>query len=138
MANISFHTKARHQIINATHYSIDGFQYLIKSELAARLEIYLFFWANLILFALGAPLRVFLITTILFLLLMAVEALNTAVEVIIDKISPEISETGKRAKDLGSFSVMCLIIVNSVYFINVLIQTPRMNDMATLISRWFA
>ena len=138
MANIPFHTKARHQFINATHYSIDGFRYLVKSELAARLELYLFFWGSLILFALGAPLRVFLITTILFLLLIAVEALNTAIEVIIDKISPDISETGKRAKDLGSFSVMCLLIVNGIYFINVFIQTPRMGDLFSFLIKHFA
>lgn len=97
MANISFPTKARHQIINATQYSWDGLKYLYQSELAARMEIYLFFWGTILLFALGAPLRVFLITTLLFLMLIAVEALNTAIEVIIDRISPEISKTGKHA-----------------------------------------
>ncbi|WP_424540689.1 diacylglycerol kinase [Sinorhizobium medicae] len=30
------------------------------------------------------------------------EAVNTAIEEIIDRISPEVSDTGKHAKDLGS------------------------------------
>ena len=132
MANISFPTKSRKQIVNAAHYSIDGFKYMFKSELAARLEVYLFFWGTLLLLAMGAKLRVFLITTLLFLMLIAVEAINTAIEVIIDKISPEISDTGKHAKDLGSFAVMCLLAVNGIYFLNALFMTPRMAELLTL------
>ncbi|OJF89630.1 hypothetical protein AX761_24265 [Rhizobium sp. 58] len=49
---------------------------------------------------------------ILFLTLIAVEALNTAIEEIVDRISPEISTTAKHAKDLGSFAVLCLITAN--------------------------
>lgn len=138
MANISFPTKARHQIINATQYSWDGLKYLYQSELAARMEIYLFFWGTILLFALGAPLRVFLITTLLFLMLIAVEALNTAIEVIIDRISPEISKTGKHAKDLGSFAVMCLLAVNGIYFLNALFTTPRMGEFLALLPSFSA
>ncbi|WP_307959591.1 diacylglycerol kinase [Sinorhizobium medicae] len=39
---------------------------------------------------------------VLLLLLIAMEAVNTAIEEIIDRISPEVSDTGKHAKDLGS------------------------------------
>ncbi|WP_050574904.1 diacylglycerol kinase [Sinorhizobium medicae] len=39
---------------------------------------------------------------VLLLLLIAMEAVNTAFEEIIDRISPEVSDTGKHAKDLGS------------------------------------
>ena len=46
---------------------------------------------------------------ILFLLMMAFEAINTAIEEIVDRVSPEISQMGKHAKDLGSFAVFCLI-----------------------------
>jgi diacylglycerol kinase (ATP) len=51
---------------------------------------------------------------VLFLLLIAMEAVNTAIEEIIDRISPEISDTGKHAKDLGSLAVFCLISANSI------------------------
>lgn len=60
-----------------------------------------------------------LAATILFLLLIAVEALNTAVEEIVDRISPEISETGRHAKDLGSLAVFCVILANSLLLIYV-------------------
>ena len=35
--------------------------------------------------------------------------------VFIDRVSPEISQMGKHAKDLGSFAVFCLILANGVY-----------------------
>lgn len=54
---------------------------------------------------------------VLFLLLIAMEAVNTAIEEIIDRISPEMSDTGKHAKDLGSLSVFCLISANSILLI---------------------
>lgn len=51
---------------------------------------------------------------VLFLLLITMEAVNTAIEEIIDRISPEVSDTGKYAKDLGSLAVFCLILANSL------------------------
>ena len=138
MAYTSFPEKALNRIVSSTHYSLDGLRFLLKNEMAARLEVYLFLAGTLILFLMGASLRVFLITTLLFLMLIAVEALNTAIEVIIDKISPHISKTGKHAKDLGSFAVMCLLIVNGIYFINALMTTPRMGELFAMLSRSFA
>jgi len=135
MSGKSFPEKAVNQIKNATQYSLDGLRYMLTNEMAARMEFYLFFWGTVLLLVMGAPARVFLITTVLFLILIAVEALNTAIEVIIDKISPQISATGKHAKDLGSFAVMCLLIVNGIYFINALINTPRMVDLLAMLSR---
>lgn len=103
------------QIRNSTHYSLEGLSYLLESEFAARIEVYAFFWVYGALLLLRVPLLYLASALILFLILLAVEALNTAVEVIIDRVSPEISPTGKRAKDLGSFSVMCLLVCNIVH-----------------------
>ncbi|MQW68644.1 hypothetical protein GHK50_06065 [Sinorhizobium medicae] len=55
-----------------------------------------------------------LAAAVLFLLLLAMEAVNTAIEEIIDRISPDVSDTGKHAKDLGSLAVFCLISANSI------------------------
>jgi len=49
------------------------------------------------------------------LLLFSVEAINTAVEELVDRISPEISTVGRNAKDLGSFSVFCLLVANGLF-----------------------
>lgn len=43
------------------------------------------------------------------LVLIAVEALNTAIEVLVDHLSPGWSQFAKEAKDLGSLAVACTI-----------------------------
>lgn len=100
---------------NATKYSLEGFKYLVSSEFAARIEVYCFLWIFPALIFLKLP-SLFLLSALgLFLMLLATEALNTAIEVIVDKVSPEISDMAKHAKDLGSFAVMCLLITNIVH-----------------------
>lgn len=94
-------------------YSISGFRRLLR-ETAFRHEI-LAFLASLSLFALiGAEPVEFVALVILFCVVCAVEALNTAIEEIIDRISPELSVTGRHAKDLGSFAVFCLLVAWAV------------------------
>ena len=44
------------------------------------------------------------------LLVLATEALNTALEELVDHLSPDWSAFAKHAKDLGSFAVMCQVI----------------------------
>jgi diacylglycerol kinase (ATP) len=52
---------------------------------------------------------------LLGLIVLAVEALNTALEEIVDHISPGWSEFAKHAKDLGSFAVMCALVATGLY-----------------------
>ncbi len=57
----------------------------------------------------------------LVLLLIAVEALNTALEELVDHLSPGWSQFAKNAKDLGSLAVACVIGVMGLYVLAVLI-----------------
>lgn len=103
----------RHVVAAAT-YSFGGFKRLIL-EAAFRQEIFCYA-AILVLFGfVGATLLDYLIATILFLVLAAVEALNTGIENIVDKLSPEISDFAKYTKDLGSFAVFCLLTANGLF-----------------------
>jgi diacylglycerol kinase (ATP) len=49
------------------------------------------------------------------LLLVATEALNTALEVLVDHLSPGWSAWAKDAKDLGSLAVACVIGLVMIY-----------------------
>jgi diacylglycerol kinase (ATP) len=49
------------------------------------------------------------------LMVLLVEALNTALEEVIDHISPGWSEFAKNAKDMGSFAVMCALVATGLY-----------------------
>jgi diacylglycerol kinase (ATP) len=102
------------RIIAATRYSMQGLLRLWKEE-AFRHEIYAFA-AGLVLFLIvGAAAMDYFIFLILMLILFAVEALNTAIEELVDRISPEISTVGRHAKDLGSFAVFCLLVANGLF-----------------------
>lgn len=109
------------RVIAATRYSMQGLLRLWKEE-AFRHEVYAFA-AGLILFAIvGAAAMDYFIFLILMLLLFSAEALNTAIEELVDRISPEISTVGRHAKDLGSFAVFCLLAANGLFALYVVIR----------------
>lgn len=119
--------KAGRQLINSTKYSLQGLMVLLKNELAARLEVYGFFWTSIIFLVLGEPKSSFLTLLFLFGILLSIEALNTAIETIVDHISPDYSEAAKNAKDLGSFAVMCILIVSGIFISNALLTAHWSN-----------
>jgi diacylglycerol kinase (ATP) len=107
-------------VLDAARYSLAGLRRL-WGETAARLE---FAAAGLvaIAFALhGAELWQWLVAAGLFALVLAVEALNTAVEELTDRLSPEWSCMARDAKDLGSLAVGLMLLVWSGFVLAVLI-----------------
>lgn len=98
----------------AGRYSLQGFRRLV-GEAAFRHEL-LALAIGLALFTfVGASVGEFVTFIILMLVLFCVEAVNTAIEELVDRISPEISTVGRNAKDLGSFAVFCLLVANGLY-----------------------
>lgn len=98
------------RLINALGYSRDGLKAAWQNEAAFREEI--------LLAAIAIPLALFLarsgverallIGSILLILL--VEILNSALEAVVDKASPERHELAKRAKDMGSAAVLLSLL----------------------------
>ncbi|KKX29330.1 diacylglycerol kinase [Rhizobium sp. LC145] len=88
----------------------------IWRETAFQHEVIAIAVAMIIYALIGAEVFVFVVSGILFLILIAVEALNTAIEEIMDRVSPEFSITARNAKDLGSFAVLCLLAANGLFF----------------------
>ena len=95
-----------------------GGRVLLREE-AAKLETFLFAAAVGAFMLSGAALWQWALLAGLFLWLLTVEALNTAIENIVDKTSPEISEYGKQTKDLGSFAVFCSLVIFCGYSLSV-------------------
>ena len=97
------------RVLNATRYSIEGLAAAWKHEAAFRQEAML----AVVLVPLGLWLgrtgveKALLTGSVLAVLV--VELLNSGVEAIVDRASPEIHELAKRAKDLGSAAVMVSI-----------------------------
>jgi diacylglycerol kinase (ATP) len=101
-------------LVAAAGYSLAGLRRL-SQESAFRHEVLLI--AGLLIFCavLGASVPELLGLVALGLLLIGVEALNTALEVMVDHLSPGWSAWAKDAKDLGSLAVACVIGVVLIY-----------------------
>ena len=98
------------QIYRALKWSLAGLKAAWTFEASFRLEVYLF----VIFFPLGLWLgcggveKAILVGS-LFLVLSA-EILNSAIEVVVDKTTPEFHELAGRAKDMGSAAVFLLMV----------------------------
>lgn len=101
-------------ILVAILYSFGGFLRLWQ-ETAFRLELVFGFLVVLTHVFLGNHSLFIAIAILLVLITLSVEALNTAIEVITDDISPNYSEMAECAKDLGSFAVFCLLLCNGLW-----------------------
>jgi diacylglycerol kinase (ATP) len=105
-------TEARgpRQIARALVWSMQGLRAAWVHEASFRLEGYLF----VILFPLGLWLgqgsveRALLCGSLI--LVLSAELLNSAIEALVDKVSPEFHELAGRAKDLGSAAVFVLML----------------------------
>jgi diacylglycerol kinase (ATP) len=93
----------------ATLYSLNGLRYAID-EPAFRQEAATAVILSLIavMLPLSTPLKLILLAS--HVAVLVVELLNTALECIVDKASPEYHELAKQAKDLGSAAVFLTLL----------------------------
>lgn len=106
-------------IVDAAGYSIAGFRRL-WAEAATRLEI-LAAVATALAFTLSSvELWQWFVAAALFALALAVEAVNTAIEVLTDHLSPEWSVMARDAKDLGSLAVGLTLLILGGFVVTVL------------------
>ena len=107
-------------IVDAAGYSMAGLRRL-WCETAARLEIV---GAGIVavVFALqGAEPWHWLVVGLLFVLVLATEAINTALEELADHLSPEWSQMAKNVKDLGSLAVGLMLLATGGFVAAVLL-----------------
>ena len=113
-ANATLPRRKGGTLISASRNSLDGLRVLIQ-ERAARREL-LLIAATGVVYALWPTSHTLMLLVLAFVLL-AVEALNTAIEVLCDHVTPEIHPAIKKAKDLGSvaiFIICCAMVLVAV------------------------
>ena len=103
-------------IFAATGYSLAGARRMWR-ETAFRHEVLAFALSIVVLVVVGATFVELAILIGLFALVGAVEALNTAIECIVDHVSPDWSVAARDAKDIGSFAVMCSLIIAGLFVV---------------------
>ncbi len=102
--------KGLRRLWNALGYSRDGLGAAWQNEAAFREEV--------LLAAITIPLALYLgqsgveraLMIGAIILVLIVEILNSAVEAVVDKASPEKHELAKRAKDMGSAAVLFSLV----------------------------
>lgn len=99
------------QIWKAFIWSMKGLRAGFRHEASFRLEAYL----ALLLVPAGLWLGHGAVEKVLLagtpLLVLSAELLNSAVEAVVDKVSPEFNELAGRAKDMGSAAVFVLMLL---------------------------
>lgn len=113
-------TGVRH-LFAAAGYSIGGIKRLWKETAFRHITLAFPLCLALLVFV-GASLMEICVFLILFLALVAVEALNTAIECIVDHLAPNWEEFARDAKDLGSLATMCLLGANGVFICTILLR----------------
>ncbi len=113
-------TGAAH-LLAATRAALAGLQRLL-AEAAFRQELALALAVAAAFALAGVPGWAWAGAAGLFLLVVAVEALNTAIEEIVDRLSPDWSDFARNAKDLAGLAVACVLIVFSGFAALVLWQ----------------
>ncbi len=109
------------RIKNAGKYSYDGLKAMYKSEPAFRQDVLLVIVGLFVLSLLDIAKseKCFLILS-LFLIIIA-ETINTAIEVLVDRISKEKHPLSKKAKDIGSFLVLISFVLTVVIWILIIL-----------------
>lgn len=98
--------KGLSRIISAFFYSLDGLRSAFKNEEAFRQELYLYICLLPLIWLIQVPLLYKLLLVSVNTLVLVVELLNSAIESIVDMVSPEYNAFAKRAKDMGSAAVL--------------------------------
>ena len=99
------------RLVYATVYSWQGLRAAIKHESAFRQEFALFIVMTIVSFCLDVTAieRLMMISSLI--LVMIVEALNSAIECVVDRVSTDVHKLSGRAKDYGSLAVLLSLII---------------------------
>ncbi len=111
------------KLVNSFKYAIEGFISSFKTERNMKIHVL----AMIIVIILGAFFKLdkkeWCIITIVIVVVISAELFNTAIETIVDMISPEKNENAKLVKDIAAASVLVLAIGAAV--IGAIIFVPK-------------
>ena len=106
-------------LVVAFYYSMSGMRAALN-ETAVRHELVLVVLHIIALSFVDMPMLARLILTCIIGLLLTAALLNTSIEAVVDLVSPQWNALAKKAKDLGSAAVFCVMSLYGVAWIMVL------------------
>ncbi len=110
------------RLVSALGYSLQGLAACYRNEEAFRQEavVFIVLLVVIVLIPLSGFVKLLLFTVNSLVLI--VELLNSAVEAVVDKVSPEYDELAGRAKDMGSAAVLLSLIAAAAVWVYALYQ----------------
>lgn len=102
------------RIWKACFHSRDGLLDVFRREAAFRQELTLFMLFLPLVFILPISLTAKLLLFGANMVVLITEILNSAIEAVVDLVSPDFSELGKKAKDMGSAAVFLALVLAAV------------------------
>jgi len=110
------------RVLRATGYSIEGLKTAYRGESAFRQESFLAVVMLPAAFILGATWIEVAVLAGSVLLVLIVELLNSGIEAAIDRVSLELHDLSKRAKDLASAAVFLSLLLCAGVWITALLH----------------
>ncbi len=110
------------RLVSALRYSLQGIAACYRNEEAFRQEtlVFVVLLAVIILMPVSGIVKLLLFCANSLVLI--VELLNSAVEAVVDRVSPEYDELAGRAKDMGSAAVLLSLIAAAAVWVYALYQ----------------
>ena len=107
---------------NAFIYSLSGLGHAFKNEIAFKQECCVFLCLLFVLIFLPVSSILKLILLMCNISVLVIELLNSGIEAIADRVSPEYHDLVRQAKDMGSAAVFLTILCAVVVWIYAFIQ----------------
>ena len=109
-------------LVNATRFSMQGLKYAISEESAFRQEVAMAMLLTPMAFYIGSNLVETAILLMVLLSVLSIELLNSGLEAIVDKTTPEHHELAGRAKDMGSAAIFVALVILCVTWTLLIIE----------------
>lgn len=113
--------KGLRRLVLANKNSLKAFVWLYKNEAAFRQELFLLAILTPLTFVFDTTRLEQTLLLISLLFIIFTEVLNTAIEVVVDRISLEINPLSGLAKDLGSAAVFISLVIAILTWLAILV-----------------
>ncbi|OEW47200.1 diacylglycerol kinase [Campylobacter jejuni] len=103
--------KPKYHFLNNARYALEGIFTLFKNEMAFRIELCIIISAIVFSFFLKVSFLEHLLLVSVLMLILIIEALNSAIEACVDLVTNEWHEKAKIAKDCASAAVFFSVLL---------------------------
>ncbi|RUM92230.1 MAG: diacylglycerol kinase [Thiomicrospira sp.] len=106
--------KPRYHVFSNTLFALEGLIDIVKNETSFRIELVLFILLQASIFFLPVSYYQSVLLSMILFVPLIVEAINSAIERVVDLVTKDYHELAKHAKDAGSAAVflsLCLVVL---------------------------